>query len=102
MRVWIAVRGSVRATSRGGRFFWKHTARRTAQLTHLVHTALRRTARIAGRAAVVTVRRVGKVRPAVAYTASLVHYYHADERHECPACESRRLSLLAPMPLNAR
>jgi SAM-dependent methyltransferase len=80
----------------------KRAARLTARAARFVDAGARRGARTVAKTTVIASRRVHKVRPALGYAASLLHYCHPDERRQCPACGSPQLALLAPMPLNAR
>jgi SAM-dependent methyltransferase len=96
------VRVGTREGLRGGRFAWKRAARLTARAARFFDVSARLGARIVARAVVITARRAHKLHPKLGYARNLLHYRHEEELRHCPACSSPRLSLLAPLPLNAR
>jgi SAM-dependent methyltransferase len=101
-RVRIALRDRARTASRAVRLVWKHAIRAAGRLARFGDVTLARGVRLLKRTTAATLRRVDTVRPTLAHTANLIYYHQADELRQCPACQSNRLSLLAPMPLNAR
>jgi len=98
----VMTRVVIRAGSRSGKYVAKRALRLAGRTAKLADTGARHAARTVARRIVVAARRADKLRPDLHYVTDLVHYHHADELRTCPACQSPRLTLLAPMPLNGR